>query len=47
MFETWLRGQGNEPTYKNLVLALRKVGENEVARKLCKRFGNVVVTVEH
>lgn len=41
MFATWLRKQGSEPTYKNLVLALKKVGENEEAQRLCDKFGKI------
>ena len=39
MFSSWLKGQGSKPTYKNLVLALRKIKENEEAKKLCDKFG--------
>lgn len=39
MFSLWLKGQGSKPTYKNLVLALRRIKENEEAKKLCDKFG--------
>lgn len=39
MVSCWLKEQGNKPTYKNLVIALRRIGENGEAKKLCDKFG--------
>ncbi len=39
IFSSWLKGQGNKPTFKNLVLALRRIKEIEEAKKLCDKFG--------
>ena len=39
MFSRWLNGLGSKPTYKNLILALRKVKEDVEAKKLCDKYG--------
>ena len=39
MFATWLRREGGEPTYKNLVTALKKVGQKDEAKRISNKFG--------
>ena len=40
MFRAWLR-TGSSPSYQQLVEALRAVGENREANRLCERYGKI------
>ena len=40
MFSAWLR-TGSSPSYQQLVKALRAVGENREANRLCREYGKI------